>query len=68
MSNGLVRRTCRLSPNAATVALENLVTGEGLLRSVRPEAWLNSTARSTPSAGWRASGVHNYLDPRWLDR
>src|SRR6476646_3092554 len=40
LSNGLLRRHFRLSPNAATVALDCVSTGESLLRSVRPEAVL----------------------------
>ena len=44
MTNGLIRRTWRIAPNGATVGLDNLMTGEALLRSVRPEASWNSTA------------------------
>ena len=38
LENGLVRRVFKLAPDAATVALDNLMTGEAILRSVRPEA------------------------------
>ena len=38
LSNGLVRRTFLLSPNAATIGLDNLMTGENMLRGVKPEA------------------------------
>ena len=38
LDNGLVRRVIRLAPNAATVAFENLMTGESIIRAVRPEA------------------------------
>ena len=38
LNNGLIRRVIRLHPNAATVALDNLSTGEALLRGVKPEA------------------------------
>jgi hypothetical protein len=38
LDNGLVRRTLRLAPNAATVDYLNRVTGEQLLRAVGPEA------------------------------
>ncbi|MGZ5555578.1 MAG: hypothetical protein ACXW3H_07500, partial [Candidatus Aminicenantales bacterium] len=38
LENGLVRRTLHLSPNAASVDLLNLATGEAVLRAVRPEA------------------------------
>ena len=68
MANGLVRRTWRLSPNAATVALDNLITGESLLRSVRPEALVELDGVKYAVGGLEGQGVHNYLDPRWLDR
>ena len=38
LNNGLVRRTIKLQPNAATVGFDNLITGAPLLRAVRPEA------------------------------
>ncbi len=38
LDNGLVRRTFRLAPNGATVGLANLVTGQAVLRGVKPEA------------------------------
>lgn len=38
LANGLVRRTIRLTPNAATLALDNLMTGESMLRAIEPEA------------------------------
>jgi hypothetical protein len=68
MTNGLVRRIWRLSPNAATVALDNLVSGESLLRSVRPEALVELDGATYPVGGLQGQKVHNYLDPRWLDR
>ena len=40
LSNGLVSRTFRLTPNCATVDFKNLITGETLLRGVGPEALL----------------------------
>ena len=38
LSNGLIRRTWRLRPNAATVAYDTLMTGTSILRGVKPEA------------------------------
>ena len=38
LTNGLVARTFRTTPALATVALDNLMTGQSELRSVRPEA------------------------------
>jgi hypothetical protein len=68
LSNGLVRRTWRLAPNAATVALDNLVNGQSLLRSVRPEAIVQLQGVKYPVGGLIGQRVHNYLDPRWVDQ
>ncbi|MCE9546833.1 MAG: hypothetical protein K8T25_15245 [Planctomycetia bacterium] len=38
LSNGLARRVIRLAPNAATIELTNLTSGEQMLRAVGPEA------------------------------
>ena len=38
LENGLARRVIRLAPNAATIELQNLATGEHLLRAIAPEA------------------------------
>ena len=38
LANGLIARTFRLAPNAATVGLDHLVTGAAMLRGVKPEA------------------------------
>ena len=37
LTNGLLRRTFLLAPNAATIAFDNLMTGQNELRAVRPE-------------------------------
>src|SRR5687767_3768322 len=38
LENGLARRVIRLGPNAATTTLQNLTSGEHLIRAVSPEA------------------------------
>lgn len=38
LANGLIKRTFSIRPNAATIGFENLVTGESILRGVKPEA------------------------------
>jgi hypothetical protein len=38
LTNGLLRRTFRIAPNCATIGFENLVTGESIIRGVKPEA------------------------------
>lgn len=67
LDNGLVRRVFRIAPNAATVALDNLMTGESELRSVRPEATLTLNGKEYPVGGLSGQPIHNYLLPEWLD-
>ena len=63
LSNGLLRRTIRLAPNAATVALDNLMTGASEIRSVRPEAAVEIDGRRFDVGGLLGQEVHNYLRP-----
>ena len=68
LSNGLVRRIFRLSPNAATVALDDLVTGKSLLRAVKPEALLWIDGRRYEVGGLKGQPDHAFLKPEWLER
>ncbi len=67
LSNGLISRTIRLVPNAATVGLKNLVTGEEYIRSVKPEALLTIDGRSYPVGGLDGQKEHGYLKQEWLE-
>ncbi len=66
LDNGLVRRSFRLSPNAATVGLDNLMTGEAILRSVRPEARVTLNGIEHDIGGLTGQPNHAYLDPAWI--
>lgn len=66
LQNGLVRRTFRLNPNAATVALDQLVTGSSLLRAVEPEGLLTVDGLELRIGGLRGQTDHAYLLPEWL--
>ena len=66
LQNGLVRRVFKLSPDAATVAFDNLMTGESILRSVRPEAQVELDGKKFDVGGLVGQPVQNYLDPAWL--
>lgn len=68
LDNGLIRRTFRLKPNAATVGLDNLMTGAAMLRGVKPEAVVEIDGLRYDVGGLKGQPNYAYLDPRWLDR
>jgi len=67
LANGLVSRTIRIVPNAATVGLKNLVTEEEYIRSVKPEALVSIDGTSYPVGGLSGQKEHGYLKMEWLD-
>jgi hypothetical protein len=67
LTNGLISRTFRLEPNAATVGLDNLITGESLLRAVRPEARVRLNGRDCAVGGLEGQPNHAYLKQEWLE-
>lgn len=67
LDNGLVRRTLRLFPNAATVDYLNLMTGESLIRAVRPEAVLEIDGQKINVGGLEGQEEQAYLLPEWID-
>lgn len=67
LENGLIRRVWKLSPNAATISFENLMTGESLLRSVRPEAEVTLDDIPVAIGGLSGQPNHAYLTPEWID-
>ncbi len=67
LSNGLVRRHIRLTPNAATVALDCTITTQSLLRSVRSEAVVQLNGKVYAVGGLVGQPVHNYLKREWVD-
>jgi hypothetical protein len=67
LTNGLIRRTFRLSPNAATVDFQNLMTGESVLRAVKPEATIELDGRKFEIGGLKGQPEHAYLLAEWLD-
>jgi hypothetical protein len=68
LDNGLVRRVIRLAPNAATIAYENLMTGESIIRSVRPEVRIELDGVAYAVGGLTGQPIHNYLDAAWVDQ
>ncbi|MEQ9100797.1 MAG: hypothetical protein RIF36_22195 [Imperialibacter sp.] len=68
ISNGLIRRTFRLAPNAATVGLDNLITGESLLRGVKPEAEITIDGITYAVGGLKGQPNYAYLRKEWIDQ
>ncbi len=67
LNNGLISRTFRLSPNAATVAYDNLVTGDSILRGVKPEAVVEIDGRRFDIGGLLGQIEYAYLRPEWIE-
>ena len=67
LENGLIRRTFRIAPNAATVAIDNLMTGESMLRAVKPEAIVEIDGRKWDVGGLIGQPNLAFLRPDWLD-
>jgi hypothetical protein len=67
LDNGLVRRVIRLSPNAATVSFENLMTGESIIRAVRPEARVVLNGVRYDIGGLHGQPVQAFLKQEWIE-
>lgn len=67
LSNGLLRRTFSLTPNVATIAFDNLMTGQNELRAVRPEALLVINGKEYPVGGLAGQPVNNFLSEDFLE-
>ena len=67
LSNGLIARTIRLSPNGATIGLDNLITNESVLRGVKPEAVVMIDSIRYEIGGLKGQPNYAYLAPAWRD-
>ena len=66
LSNGLLSRTFYLAPNAATVALDNAITGASLLRGIKPEARVQIDGAHCAIGGLAGQEEYAYLRREWL--
>ncbi len=66
LENGLARRVIRLGPNAATITLQNLVSGEHLIRAVSPEARVTLNGTDYPIGGLAGQKIQNYVKEDWI--
>jgi hypothetical protein len=67
ISNGLIERRFRTAPNLATISINNRITSQNYLRSVRPEAKITVDGQRYTIGGLTGQPVHSYLLPEWLD-
>lgn len=66
ISNGLISRTFSLSPDGATTGFSNLMTGNELIRAVKPEAIMTVNGNSIRVGGLTGQPVNNYLAEEWI--
>ena len=57
----------RLEPNAATVGFDNLVSGQALLRGVKPEAVITVDGKTVEVGGLTGQPNYAFLREEWLD-
>jgi len=67
LSNGLLSRTFRLGPNAATVDFRHRTTGESIIRGVKPEAIVEIEGVTLPVGGLLGQPNYAFLRPEWID-
>ncbi len=65
LTNGLVRREWRIEPGAATIGLDDLMTGRSLLRGVKAEAVIVVDGIELAVGGLRGQPDYAYLRPEW---
>ena len=68
LSNGLLTRRFRIAPNAATVSIKQLVTGEEFLRAVEPEAIMTLDGQTFQIGGLDGQPNNAFLKEEWIDQ
>ncbi|MGQ7870271.1 NPCBM/NEW2 domain-containing protein [Sunxiuqinia sp. sy24] len=68
LSNGLVARVFRLSPNLATIDYMNQMTGESMLRAVSNEGTLTIDGKTHTIGGLSSQPEYAYTLMSWVDQ
>ena len=66
LSNGLIQRRFVTTPNFATIDYTNLITGNSLLRGIKPEALLTINGQEYEVGGLKGQPDYAYLDDKWI--
>ena len=64
--NGLVKRSFRLSPNVVCIDYKNMITGQQLLRALKPEAIVTINGKEYNVGGLYGQKEKAYLLPEWI--
>ncbi len=67
LSNGIISRSFRLGPNAATVSMKVLSKQEELIRAVKPEAVITVDDFTIDVGGLKGQPNLAFLYPDWID-
>ena len=65
LQNGLIRRVIRIKDGCATLALDDLMSGRSLVRSVRPEGMVTINGQEFAVGGLIGQPNHAFLTPEW---
>lgn len=68
LGNGLVSRVFRIFPNLATIDLQNLMTGQNMLRAVSNEGTLTLDGKTYPLGGLDGQPEFGYTQYQWVDK
>jgi hypothetical protein len=66
LANGLIQRRLRLTPNGATVGLDDLRSGQHFLRAVKPEARITLDGKAYTVGGLLGQRDLAYLAADWI--
>ncbi len=66
LSNGLISRSISVPKNGTTVEYRNLMTGERLIRAVKPEAWITIDGHRVPIGGLAGQPNQAFFNADWI--
>ena len=66
ISNGLIRRVFLIKENAATISFENLITGESVIRGIKPEGEISINGVHYEIGGLKGQPNYAYFNRDWI--
>ena len=67
LDNGLIRRVFSINPAGSTIGLDNLMTGESVIRGIKPEAKVMINDIEYEVGGLTGQPNYAYLKREWID-